>query len=108
MDGQPYYQEIRSLQENFSKVRIHARSQGPFPFFHRTSSALHPHHGIIVGLVLLVVAVVSGAVIWKKCSGRGGRDLSFLVSLGVSSPGRILPASFLGKTIHTYVLASWS
>ena len=82
MDGQPYYQEIRSLQENFSKVRIHARSQGPFPFFHRTSSALHPHHGIIVGLVLLVVAVVSGAVIWKKCSGRGGRDLSFLVSLG--------------------------
>ena len=31
--------------------------------------------GIIVGLVLLVVAVVAGAVIWrKKCSGREGRE----------------------------------
>uniref|UniRef100_A0A8B9YFQ7 Ig-like domain-containing protein n=1 Tax=Bos mutus grunniens TaxID=30521 RepID=A0A8B9YFQ7_BOSMU len=31
--------------------------------------------GIIVGLVLLVVAVVAGAVIWRKtCSGREGRE----------------------------------
>ena len=31
--------------------------------------------GIIVGLVLLVVAVVAGAVIWmKKRSGREGRE----------------------------------
>ncbi|OWK13473.1 BOLA [Cervus elaphus hippelaphus] len=30
--------------------------------------------GIIVGLVLLVVVVVAGAVIWrKKCSGEKGR-----------------------------------
>ena len=39
--------------------------------------------GIIVGLVLLVLAVVAGAVIWRRNAqvGKGGRDLSFLVSL---------------------------
>uniref|UniRef100_A0A8C3W5V8 Ig-like domain-containing protein n=2 Tax=Catagonus wagneri TaxID=51154 RepID=A0A8C3W5V8_9CETA len=46
---------------------------------------------VIVGLVHILVtgAVVTGAVIWrKKHSGReGSGDLSFLVSLGVSSPG---------------------
>ena len=59
--------------------------------------------GIIVGLVLLMVAVVAGAVIWKKKrSGREGReDLSFLVSLWVSSPGRRLPAWLLESTLHT-------
>ena len=42
--------------------------------------------GIIVGLVLLLVtgAVVTGAVIGGRSTqvGKGGRDLSFLVSLG--------------------------
>uniref|UniRef100_A0A8C0D106 Major histocompatibility complex, class I, E n=1 Tax=Balaenoptera musculus TaxID=9771 RepID=A0A8C0D106_BALMU len=81
-----------------------------FPFLHRTSSAHRPH-GIIVGLVLLVVtgAVVAGAVIWrKKHSGREGREGSEFSCLtgGVSSPGRSLPALFLGNTIHTYVLTS--
>ena len=42
--------------------------------------------GIIVGLVLLMVtgAVVTGAVIGGRSTqvGKGGRDLSFLVSLG--------------------------
>uniref|UniRef100_A0A8C0D1V7 Major histocompatibility complex, class I, E n=1 Tax=Balaenoptera musculus TaxID=9771 RepID=A0A8C0D1V7_BALMU len=66
-----------------------------FPFLHRTSSAHRPH-GIIVGLVLLVVtgAVVAGAVIWrKKHSGREGREGSEFSCLtgGVSSPGRSLP-----------------
>uniref|UniRef100_A0A8C0D142 Major histocompatibility complex, class I, E n=1 Tax=Balaenoptera musculus TaxID=9771 RepID=A0A8C0D142_BALMU len=71
----------------------------------------HRPHGIIVGLVLLVVtgAVVAGAVIWrKKHSGREGREGSEFSCLtgGVSSPGRSLPALFLGNTIHTYVLTS--
>ena len=59
--------------------------------------------GITVGLVLLMVAVVAGAVIWKKKrSGREGReDLSFLVSLGVSSPGRRLPTWLLESTLQT-------
>ena len=44
--------------------------------------------GIIVGLVLLVVAVVSGAVIWKKCSGREGREGSeFSCLTGGFKPG---------------------
>ncbi|XP_047653731.1 BOLA class I histocompatibility antigen, alpha chain BL3-7-like [Phacochoerus africanus] len=45
--------------------------------------------GVIVGLVLVAGAVVAGVVIWwKKHSGReGNRDLSLLVSVGVSSPG---------------------
>ena len=61
-----------------------------------------PITGIIVVLVLLVV---TRAVIWiKKLSGREGRDLSFLVSLGVSSPGRSLPASLLESNLHTLVL----
>uniref|UniRef100_A0A4X1TH49 Ig-like domain-containing protein n=1 Tax=Sus scrofa TaxID=9823 RepID=A0A4X1TH49_PIG len=48
-----------------------------------------PIIGIIVGLVLVAGAVVAGVVIWwKKRSGReGNRDLSLLVSVGVSSPG---------------------
>ena len=60
---------------------------------------------ITVGLVLLMVAVVAGAVIWrKKRSGRDGReDLSFLVSLGVSSPGQSLPAWLLESMLHTHV-----
>ena len=58
--------------------------------------------GITVGLVLLMVAVVAGAVIWKKRSGREGReDLSFRVSLGVSSPGRRLPTWLLESTLQT-------
>ena len=61
--------------------------------------------GIIVGLVFLVVTVVAGAVIWrKKRSGREEiEDLSFLVSLGVSSRGRSLPAWLLESTLHTHV-----
>ncbi|XP_060019326.1 BOLA class I histocompatibility antigen, alpha chain BL3-7-like isoform X1 [Lagenorhynchus albirostris] len=65
--------------------------------------------GLIVGLVLLVVtgAVVAGAVIWrKKHSGReGGKDLSFLVSQGGSSPGGSLPACVLGSTTQRHCLS---
>uniref|UniRef100_A0A8C0D211 Major histocompatibility complex, class I, E n=1 Tax=Balaenoptera musculus TaxID=9771 RepID=A0A8C0D211_BALMU len=76
-----------------------------FPFLHRTSSAHRPH-GIIVGLVLLVVtgAVVAGAVIWrKKHSGREGREGSEFSCLtgGVSSPGRSLPAFPKGETLES-------
>ena len=64
--------------------------------------------GIIVGLVLLVVAVVTvvtGAVIWrKKSTGREGREgPKFSCLSGVSSPGRILPAWLLESTLHTHV-----
>ena len=62
--------------------------------------------GIIVGLVLLVVAVVAGAVIWrKKGSGRErkeGSEFSCLTGRGFS-PGGSLPASFLESTLHTHV-----
>ena len=61
--------------------------------------------GIIIGLVLLLVAVVTGAVIWrKKRSGREGREgPKFSCLSGVSSPGRILPAWLLESTLHTHV-----
>ena len=35
--------------------------------------------------------------------GKGGRDLSFPVFLGVSSPGRNFPASLLKSSLHTLV-----
>ena len=56
--------------------------------------------GIIIGLVLLLVAVVTGAVIWrKKRSGREGREgPKFSCLSGVSSPGRSLPAWLLEST----------
>ena len=62
--------------------------------------------GIIVGLVLLMVAVVAGAVIWrKKHSGRERREGSEFSSLTgqVSGPGGSLPASLLESTLHTHV-----
>ena len=62
--------------------------------------------GIIVGLVLLVVAVVAGAVIWrKKRSGRERREGSEFSCLTgqVSAPGGCLPASLLESTLRTLV-----
>ena len=62
--------------------------------------------GIIVGLVLLVVAVVTGAVIWrKKHSGRERREGSefFCLTGRVSGPGGSLPASLRENTLHTLV-----
>ena len=58
--------------------------------------------GIIVGLVVLALAVVAGAVIWrKKRSGRERREGSEISSLTghVSGPGGSLPASLL-ESIH--------
>uniref|UniRef100_A0A452E2Q2 Immunoglobulin C1-set domain-containing protein n=1 Tax=Capra hircus TaxID=9925 RepID=A0A452E2Q2_CAPHI len=64
------------LQEPLT-LRWDKEGQGPFPFLHRNSSTLLPHHGHHIGLVLLVVAMVAGAVIWrKKHSGRKGREES--------------------------------
>ena len=61
---------------------------------------------IIVDLVLLMVAVVTGAVIWrKKHSGmerREGSEFSCLTGQ-VSGPGGSLPASLLKSTLHTHV-----
>ena len=61
---------------------------------------------IIVGLVVLMVAVVAGAVIWrKKRSGRErkeGSEFSCLTGQ-VSGPGGCLPASLLESTLHTLV-----
>ena len=61
--------------------------------------------GIILVLVLLVVAVVAGAVIWrKKRSGREGREgPEFSCLSGVSVRGRSLPAWLLESTLHTHV-----
>ena len=62
--------------------------------------------GIIVGLVVLMVAVVAGAVIWrKKRSGRERREGSEFSCLTgqVSGPGGCLPASLLESTLHTLV-----
>ena len=62
--------------------------------------------GIIVGLVVLLVAVVAGAVIWrKKRSGRERREGSEFSSLTgqVSGPGGSLPGSLLESTLHTRV-----
>ena len=62
--------------------------------------------GIIVGLVLLVVAVVAGAVIWRKKHSskerREGSEFSCLTGQ-VSGPGGSLPASLLESTLHTHV-----
>ena len=63
--------------------------------------------GIIVGLVLLMVtgAVVTGAVIWRKHSGRERREGSvfFCLTGRVSGPDGRLPASLLESTLHTLV-----
>ena len=62
--------------------------------------------GIIVGLVLLLVAVVAGAVIWRKKRSsrerREGSEFSCLTGQ-VSGPGGSLPASLLESTLHTHV-----
>ncbi|XP_042093379.1 BOLA class I histocompatibility antigen, alpha chain BL3-7-like isoform X3 [Ovis aries] len=62
--------------------------------------------GIIVGLVLLLVAVVAGAVIWRKKHSskerREGSEFSCLTGQ-VSGPGGSLPASLLESTLHTHV-----
>ena len=61
---------------------------------------------ITVGLVLLIVAVVAGAVIWrKKRSGRErkeGSEFSCLTGQ-ISAPGGRVRASLLESTLRTLV-----
>ena len=65
--------------------------------------------GIIVGLVVLVVAVVAGAVIWrKKLSGRERREGSEFSSLTgkVSDPGGcFLPRYWKVPSTHMWNLS---
>ena len=67
--------------------------------------------GIIVGLVLLMVAVVAGAVIWrKKHSGREGRERSEFSCLTEGFQAQVevcLPCSWELPSIHMGLLV-WS